>query len=318
MRFAVKDHLLESHPLVTALQEAGHELSPDGPTDLFLIDLDPDKFGYRELIDFYRDCGAVVLQYPHGAPASTLQYDCLYDPYEGVDGQLTNGQGEIDFLRSLGIHRPAKAMGWQLCRQFEFRPKEAPKRIVFAPTHVNADGGLDVGRCAENADVFLRLLEGPWELVVRYIGDLDRQGLWEDERVFRYVQGDRDMSTVEIDCADCVVAGVGTYACLAIARGVPTVMYGQFRAAMYGLPDEEPTPLRNLDKYRHICRYPIDVEDDDSMAALMHLACTSEHTISAWRDAWIGKPFHGPSFVQMVEDWIPELRAARGGVALAV
>lgn len=313
MRFAVKDHLLESQPLIAALIDAGHELSADGPTDLLLIDLDCDLFGYRELIDFYRDCGAVVLQYPHGAPASTLQYDCLYDPYEKVDGQLTNGQGEIDFLRSLGIQRPAKVMGWQLSAQFDARVAEKPRRVVFAPTHVNADGGLNRERMVQNREIFGDLLQGDWELVVRYIGDLERCGLWQDDRVFRYVQGERDMTTVEIDVADCVVAGAGTYPCLAIARGVPTVMYGQFSAAMYGLPDEEPKPLRNLEKYRDIVRYPIDVEDGLVNDVVLLSCCDREWAAKAedWRQRWIGEPFDGLAFVSMVESWVPELRAVR-------
>lgn len=313
MRFAAKDHLAESLPLVEALTNAGHEYSADGPTDLFLIDLDPDLFGYRELIDFYRECGAVVLQYPHGAPASTLCYDNLYEPYEGVDGQLTIGQGEIDFLRSLGIQRPAKIMGWQLSDQFEPRYTDSPRRVVFAPTHVNADGGLDDERVAQNAEVFRQLLEGDWELVVRFIGELDHLGLWRDERVFRYVPAQRDMSTVEIDVADCVVAGSGTYPCLALARGVPTVMYGQFSAARYGLPDEQPKPLRSPEKYESFVRYPIDVEDGP-LGSLIPYACkgwSSAVRTNAWREAWVGKPFDGPAFAKMVEEWVPELRAAR-------
>lgn len=310
MRFAVKDHLYEAQALVQALTAAGHEEDPNGPTDLFLVDLDPDQFEHRPMIDFYREQGAVVLQYPHGAPASTLQYDNLYEPYEGIDGQLCNGQGEIDFLRSIGVGRPAKTFGWQLCRQYPFRATEQPKRVVFAPTHDNADGGLDRSRTRENARIFRELLKGPWDLVVRAVGDLERIGLWHDERVFRYVRGARDMSTVEIDVADCVVAGVGTYPCLAVARGVPTIMYSQFQAAMYGFPDEQPKPLRNLAKYRDLVRYPLDAEDGD-LTRLIYRACASDEPIRAWRDAWIGRPFDGPAFVRMVEAWIPELRAAR-------
>lgn len=321
MRFAVKDHLGESQPLVAALVEAGHELAADGPTDLFLIDLDPDKeeWGYRGLIDFYRDCGAVVLQYPHGAPASTLQYDNLYEPYEKVDGQLTNGQGEIDFFRSIGIQRPAKAMGWQLCDQFEFRSTTTPRRVVFAPTHVNGDGTIDEGRAKKNGEVFQELLKGPWELVVRYVGDLERVGLWKDDRVFRYVAGTYDMTTVEIDSADCVVAGVGTFPCLSVARGVPAVMYGQFQAAMYGLQGEVPVPLRNLEKYRDVVQYPLDVDlspEGWKLTEMIRIACQSETIIQDWRKAWIGDPFVPEEFVAMVEAWIPELRAARDLLAV--
>lgn len=306
MRFVAKDHLGESSPLIHALTEAGHELTADGPTDLFLIDLDPDMWGYRDLIDFYRECGAVVLQYPHGAPISTLCYDNIYRPYEGVDGQLTYGQGEIDFFRAIDVERPARIMGWTLCRQFEFRPTIAPKRIVFAPTHVNGDGTIDDSRAKANADVFQQLLDGPWELVVRYLGDMERLGLWQDDRVFRYVAGSFDMTTVEMDAADCVVAGAGTYPCLAIARGVPTIMYGQFAAAVYGLEGEEMKPLRTLDKYRDLVRYPFDVEDAP-LETLITLACSYEAI--EWKKAWIGEPFNAAAFVELIEAWVPELKA---------
>ena len=310
MKVAVKDHLGQAQPLLRALAAAGHEVSPDGPTDLFLIDLDPDKFGFRDMIDFYRECGAVVLQYPHGAPLSTLAYDNIYSPYEGVDGQLTHGQGEVDYFHLLEVERPARIMGWQICRQFEFRATEHPRRVVFAPTHVNGDGSLDEERRATNGAMFRQLLEGDWDLVVRYIGDLDRAGLWKDGRVFRYVAGRFDMTTVEIDAADCVVAAAGTYPCMAIARGVPTIMYGQFSAAMYGLAGEEAQALRSLEKYRDLVRYPYDAEDGP-LDAMIYEACQSEEPIRPWRETWLGAPFDGPAFVAMVEEWIPELRESR-------
>ena len=40
-------------------------------------------------------------------------------------------------------------------------------------------------------------------------------------------------------------------------------------------------------------------------------ACLSDEPVADWRRRWIGKPFDGPAFVQMVEEWVPELRAAR-------
>ena len=307
MRFAAHDHLGQSGPLVQALVEAGHELTSDGPLDLFLMDLDPDKWGYRDLIDFYHECGAVVLQYPHGAPLSTIVYDNLYPPHENVSGQLTHGRGEVEFLRIIGVERPARIMGWQICRQFEFRDSENPRRVVFAPTHVNGDGSIEKGRAELNADVYRQLLEGDWELVVRYLGDLERLGLWKDDRVFRYVAGSFDMTTVEMDAADCVVAAAGTYPSMAIARGVPAIMYGQFDAAVYGLEGEEPRPLRNLEKYRDLVRYPYDVEDGH-LDETIYEACRSDERIADWRETWLGEPFDASAFVALVEAWVPELR----------
>ncbi len=313
MRFAAHDHLGQSQPLVQALVEAGHEFTPDGPLDLFLMDLDPDKWGYRELIDFYGECGAVCLQYPHGAPLSTIVYDNLYPPHAGVHGQLTHGQGEIDFLNIIGVDRPARIMGWQICRQFEFRPTEKPRRVVFAPTHVNGDGSIQRERAELNADVYRQLLEGDWELVIRYLGELDTLGLWQDDRVFRYVAGKFDMTTVEMDAADCVVAAAGTYPSMAIARGVPAIMYGQFGAAVYGLEGEEPAPLRNLEKYRDLVRYPYDIEDGD-LTAMIYEVCSSEEPIRAWRETWLGSPFDPSAFAAMVEEWVGELSRSLASV----
>ncbi len=200
-------------------------------------------------------------------------------------------------------------MGWQICRQFEFRPTEKPRRVVFAPTHVNGDGSIQRERAELNADVYRQLLEGGWELVVRYLGELDTLGLWQDERVFRYVAGKFDMTTVEMDAADCVVAAAGTYPSMAIARGVPAIMYGQFGAAVYGLEGEEPCPLRNLEKYRDLVRYPFDIEDGN-LTAMIYEACSSEEPIRSWRETWLGSPFDPSAFVTMVEEWVPELSSS--------
>ena len=102
--------------------------------------------------------------------------------------------------------------------------------MVFAPTHPNGDGSMLEHRMVRNGAIFQQLLDGPWEITCRFIGESPQQnGLWYDPSV-RWVQGSMDLSTAEIDVADVVVAGLGTYPALAIARGVPTVVYGQLEA----------------------------------------------------------------------------------------
>ncbi len=306
MRFCGHDHYHQVLPLISALQEAGHEMVDTSPLDLFLIDLDPDKiYGYRQLIDWAADLGAVILQYPHGAPASTLCYDSLYEPYKRVSGQLTFAEGEAELLRLLGVERPTRSLGWTLCPQLPFLPVASPKKVLFGPTHPNGSGSQLPERLEMNRKVFQTLLDGPWELTVRYLGKLEDNGLWEAEGV-RFTEGLLDNSTVEIDAADVVVAGEGTFPTLAIARGTPTIVYGQFMGAMYGFPDEEPTPLRKRHLYEDWVRYPLDF-DDGPLDELIYAACKERDDIATWRQRWVGNSFNPQTFPTLIEEFVAEL-----------
>lgn len=307
MRFAAKDHCGEAAAIVRALVDAGHEPTVDCPCDLFLIDLDPDCYGYRDVISFYSEEGAVVLQYPHGAGAN-LGYDALYEPYELVDGQLTVGPGEVEYLRRLGISRPARPIGWAYCRQLPFRRCSNPKNVVFAPIHLNGDGSILDYRREKNAEVFRALLDGGWDLTVRWIGDLEATGLYWHPGV-RYVQGAMDLSTAEIDGADVVVAGNGTYPTLAVARGCPTVVYDQLSTAM-GLANEPRVTLRRPELYSDVVRYPFDF-DDAPLDQLIRAAATNDATIAQWKADWVGEPFDGLAVAAMIEEWVPELLSRR-------
>ena len=305
MKVAIKDHGGAAAPLAEALLQEGCEFPTDGTAEVLLIDFDIPKFGYRDLIDHYSDQGTIVLQYPHGATAN-LGYDALYEPYERVDGQLTTSNGEIEYLRRLGIERPARAIGWSYCQQFPFRSRSEVKKVVFAPTHPNGDGSMLAERLALNGEMFRRVLAGPWETTVRYIGSFEQNGIWEETGV-RYYPGAMDMSTAEIDGTDCVVAGTGTYPALAIARGVPTVMYGQGQAAVWGEAGDVAVPLRNPSLYEDVTRYPIDAEDD-TLENQVRLAATDDALIAQWRQDWIGEQLVPAHALGVIESFVAELK----------
>ncbi len=294
LKIAVKDHLGKSLPIAAALQRAGHRLvGRDQVPDVLLIDTDVPILGYREFIDRYKDMGAKVLLYPHGANIAT-GYDGLYEPYEGVDGNLVSAPGHAEVLRRLGYPMPTYVVGWSLSEQAPFRATDEIRHVVFAPTHPSGWGTLADDAREASAETYARLLEGPWHLTVRHIGTLEQNGLWHADGV-DYVQGNFEMSFAEMDAADVVVAGDGTYPMLAIARGIPTVL-SMIKSEdehpselAFGLPGETPVPRRNYDRYRDYMRYPFDMSCGPADEVL-HAAARGEQPIADYRRRFVGAP----------------------------
>jgi hypothetical protein len=299
LRIAVKDHLRESLRLAVALEHAGHKLSMEGHADALLIDADAPQFGYRQLIDYYKDMGATVLLYPHGGGNPMLAHDGLWEPYERVDGNLVVAPGHAEVFRRMGYPTPTHVIGWSLCEMRPFRPSTDVRNVLFGPTHPNNKGYLAKPERDRNAQIFEQLLKGPWRLTVRHIGTPEQNGLWAAEGV-EFVTGSFDLAYAEIDATDVVVAGDGTFPALAIARGVPAVMYGQARAPVFGIRGEKATGLRNAERYLDYSRYPFDAEDGP-LDEVVHAAARSEEPVLAWKRRFIGEPIDDDAFVALVE-----------------
>jgi hypothetical protein len=316
LRIAVKDHFGKSDALVRALALAGHEVvAANIKADLLLVDFDPPVFQYRDLIDRHKEHGAQVWLYPHGAGAQ-LEYDGLFEPYDQVDGRFVLAPGYVEYLRRIEIDQTAHVIGYPWCDPRPFRPCAEVRNVLFAPTHPSGFGTLADHHAAANRETFAQLLEGPWNVTVRYIGSLEQNALWEADGV-EYVQGGFKISTDDIDRADVVVAGEGTYPTLAIARGVPTIMTSQVQPIMYGIPGETLTKLRRPERYADYIRYPLDVEDAP-LAELVEIAAASEEPIAAWKRRWVGKTFDLNRFARLVEQAVrndaavePELEETR-------
>jgi hypothetical protein len=299
LRIAVKDHFHKSDTLVRALALAGHEVvAANIKADLLLVDLDPPVFKYRELIDLHKEHGAKVWLYPHGAGVQ-LEYDGLYEPYEHVDGRFVIGPGYVEFLRRVEVEQTAHVIGFPWCHMQPFRPCTDVRNVLFAPTHPSGFGTLADHYLETNRETFARLLEGPWNVKVRHLGSLEQNGLWKADGV-EYVEGGLTPAHADIDAADVVVAGEGTFPTMAIARGVPTVMTSQVKPTMYGIPGEQPTRLRTPENYRDYIRYPLDV-DDAPLAELIETAAASEAPIAAWKRRFVGKTFDPNRFASLVE-----------------
>ena len=162
LKIAVHDHNRRSLALVTALMMAGHEFVENERADVYLIDLDPPHpLPHRREIDKYKALGAKIVVYPHGGGGPLLAYDGLYAPYKHVDANLVTAPGHAEFLRRIGYPHPVHTIGWSFCDQRPFRARDEVRRVVFAPTHPNADGSMAEKNRENNADLYRRLLECP-------------------------------------------------------------------------------------------------------------------------------------------------------------
>jgi hypothetical protein len=133
-------------------------------------------------------------------------------------------------------------------------------------------------------------------VTVRHVGTIEQNGLGKADGV-TFVDGRTSPQFAEIDIADVVVAGDGTFPTLAIARGVPTVMYSQLTAAL-GLPGEVMKPLKRLSLYSDYCRYPYDAADG-SLEDIIREAARTEAT--EWKHRFVGERFDPLAFVSLLE-----------------
>ena len=296
---AVCDNYGASLPLARALHAAGHQIVlNDAPADALLIDFDPPLKVYRDLIDRHADRGAKVILYPHGAGGPNLSYDGLWEPYERVDANLVNGPGHAEFLRRIDYPAPVHVVGWTRSEVRPFRARRTVEHVLFAPLHTNADGSMAAKHREGNRELFAKLIEGPWRLTVRHVGTLEQIGLWPVEGV-TYVDGRGRAPETDIDAADVVVGGDGTFPNLAIARGVPTVVYGQAEPIL-GLPGEEPATLKRADRYMDYVRYPLDAADGP-LEELIQTAARSEAPIADWKRRFVWAPMHPGRVASVVE-----------------
>src|SRR5207247_11263769 len=129
------------------------------------------------------------------------------------------------------------------------------------------------------------LLELPYELTVRHIGSLERNGLWEAPGV-RYVQGqigDLDAMLGQIDTADAVVTPSWSFLTLAVARGITAVATDTARL----WNNERTVEAANGDLYRDYVAYPFNAKTGD-LGELVEAAAADAELAADWRARFVG------------------------------
>ncbi len=299
--FYCNDHQGKAKAYVDALMDAGYlrNLVRDGTADFCLLDLD---WGSRvSIISDFAVRGKPTFLYPHTA-RPVLQWDGMYPSSPHTTAVFTIAQGGVDIPRMYGlVDKPIHAVGWTYCDIVPFEKKSgSPQKVLFAPIHVNGNGYMTNRERNLNSKVFHKLLSTDVELTVRFLYNLEWNGLWEEEGV-TYVQGKPDQSTKEIDEADVVVSHQNM-GYLAVARGKPTLFMAEYLPPISGNTDAAIKVVASWDKYKDELMFPLDILAGDTKEMLQ---IAWQHDLARdWKHKYIGSPFNAEQFVEILEGYL--------------
>jgi hypothetical protein len=142
------------------------------------------------------------------------------------------------------------------------------------------------------------------KLTVRYLAPFDGNGISKyDHPYIEYLEGSAGPDTRQIDQSDLVV-GHQTFAMLAVARGVPTVMMGEDICPHVEYRNGGFIEAPHWDEYKYLLMYPLDILAVDHPLDLIQRAMATDYDILDWRDRMIGKPFDPGLFVSIVESYL--------------
>lgn len=306
MKFYFYNHQNKGMPLIKALQDAGYEWTAQaGYADFVFSDSDVPCRN-RSLTSFHQR-GKRVFLYSHAARPNLFNDFEGYPPSRFIDADFVQAAGHISILRAIGLDHPFEVTGWYLCPIRPFQPRERAYRVLFAPIHPNNNGTLSKVDRDLNVAVFRKLIpladKGLIKLTVRYLRGLERNNLWIQEGV-DYIEGQPDQSYAQIDEADLVVSHQ-TFAHIAVARGVPTVMMGEDTPPRIGCEEHRDFKyVRSWEKYKDLLMYPLDILAEDDTLALFERAIRSDEDIAGWRARLIGGPFEPDRFIRTVEKYL--------------
>ena len=252
-----------------------------------------------------------VFLYPHAARPMVI-YDGCVQPHP-VRAMFTQAEGGRELMKRIGYPYPVEVTGWAFSEVRPFRPAEQIHRILFAPIHPNANGYLHSVDKDLNRRTLARLVgycqANGTKLSVRYIGTLEQCGIPELAQICRELPelveahlGKKNNSTQDMQSADLIVSHQ-TYAWMAVALGIPTVMMGEDIPPRSGNTDAGFSYVDHWDAYREYLMYPLDILSGDP-AETIAAAASGSSAVENWKERFIGRPFDGPAFVRTLESYL--------------
>ena len=304
--FMCFNHQNKANRFLDALNHGGKfmELETDGfYHDLKFVLTDTDIMGRRNKLEMMRAGGVGrFFVYPHAARPDLV--NDIYKEWAHVTAHFVVSQGHADIMERFGYSRPLVPVGWSLCPIRSFRPRDEPRKVLFAPIHP---------RCSQvdqdvNRETFKRLerlaLAGDIELTVRFVRSLQESGLEKVEHPnIIYSVGYMNQDYSQIDSAD-VVIGHQTVAWIAVARGVPTVMMAEDMPTHIQVRNRPVQWVRSWEKYSDLLCYPLDILATKDTLGILQRAVSSDDEIADWRRRMIGYPFQRGKFLEKLERFL--------------
>lgn len=238
-----------------------------------------------------------VFIYPHSARPNVI-FDIEKEP-DVITAEFVVTEAHAEIMRMYGYKKPIHAIGWHLCEMKSFHKKD-PVNILFAPIHPrNHDMDKKI-----NKETFNILRKLDINLTVRLIGEPEECGLRRAEYPnVVWTEGSLVPSVTQIDEADVVVA-YETFAYLSVARGIPTVMFGEDMPT-HLIPRDRPVKFpKHWYNYLAWMRYPLDIRDGPPMK-MLERAARSDEDIRGWRYRMIGEKMLEPDkLIRCVESYL--------------
>jgi hypothetical protein len=302
--FFAFNHQGKADAYVQALTSRGWNEVRDPGQALFILS-DIDFHARSKTLRDYRQQGKKIFLYSHAARPNIFWDfpDMTFSP--DVDAYFLAAAGHVEISQAICVPYPMHVVGWHLCPIKAFKPRDRVQRILYAPIHPNSNGFLCRMDREMNVQTFKKLLSLMTEnvtLTVRHLQGLKANGLWKAGGV-DYIEGRPDLTYSQIDAADLVVSHQ-TFAFLAVARGTPTLMMGEWQIPRWGGSEEKLQFTRSWDKYKHLLMYPLDVLAEEDVDTLVQRAIRSDCEIAQWRERMIGHPFDGDRFVSTLESYL--------------
>jgi hypothetical protein len=308
MTYSVWDHQGKAQKYIETLSSAYERVSATNPKNqrgVTFVIADNDVRGRRTwLTRFLRAGCPLFFIYPHSARPNLV--NDIRSTWAYTTATFVSAVGHQRIMRLYGYQKPIHVVGWHLCPLESFQPRPEMKNILFAPIHPrNAKIDRQVNRAAFERLHRVSKEQENVKLTVRHIGNLDENGL-EAVPGVSYVEGRLEPSWEMIDTADLVV-GHQTYAYLAVARGVPTLM----------MAEDMPTHLvpktadgavvlsaKNWKKYAKILAYPLDILRTDDPWGMIQRATRTDEDIQAWRKNMIGPSFDPKALLAVIDFYV--------------
>lgn len=299
----VFDHQNKSAKYKEALANAGYRFTERQYCQgvrFFLSDAD----WRTDMMEEAREKNIPVFLYPHAA-RPMVQYDGCVEP-KPVRAMFTQAPGGVEIMKRIGYPYPVEVSGWAYSDVKPFRPVKDVKRILYAPIHPNANGYLHEVDKDLNCRTLERLTaychDRKIQLSVRYIDEPEKSGLRNVSPDVEMHRGKKNNTTFDMETADVVVAHQ-TFAYMAVALGIPTVMMGEDVPPRSGNTEEGFCYVQHWDDYKDDLMFPLDIlqgETEDVIQA----ACEGSEAVEAWKAKYIGEPFDGPAFVKKLESYL--------------
>jgi len=281
-----------------SLLDAGYEYVKHYlKADFLLLDCEGRGEKRENVKEFLND--RCVFVYPH-TPLTAWLWDGVYEPLP-VDCNFVYSRGALEIMELYGYPNRIEVVGFPRCEILPFRPTTG-SRLLFVPARPRKDGGkhstmddqvlkfiLDHSDCFESITICT---------IKNYaFPDLEKNLRVNVVRTDPKATLTPTQDMVErIDEADLVIA-VHTTGSLAVARGKPTIFYGQHE------PPDTVTGLvpKNYEKYRHLLQYPLTIEDMN-IHDILDVRRQSNQWVEKWKDRFIGFPFDPERFLKIIKE----------------